>query len=83
SGGKNPAIFVRLNDPLKIKRLIESGDNYRNLILTNIEGRHKRAVDIMNSFMGIERTNDERWNIIEHYFLGDDEIIDNLLGIGK
>jgi ATP-dependent DNA helicase RecQ len=81
SGGKNPAIFIRLNDPLKLRRLVESGDKYRNNILTDIERRHRRAIDIMNSFMGNEYDNSTRWEIIENYFLGYDEIVDEQLGI--
>ena len=34
-GGKNTEIFIRINDPMKIKRL--SMSNYRNTILTDIE----------------------------------------------
>ncbi|MCL1809775.1 MAG: DEAD/DEAH box helicase [Clostridiales bacterium] len=81
SGGKNPAILVRVNDPLKLRRLVESGDGYRNGILSGIEARHKRAVSIMNRFMGEERDNETRWQIIEDYFLGKDEKVDRQLGI--
>jgi len=80
SGGKNPAIFVRVNDPLKLRRLVESGEGYRNSILSDIEARHKRAVSVMNRFMGEERDSGARWQIIEDYFLGNDEIVDEQLG---
>lgn len=82
-GGRNPLIFVRINDPIKLKRLSQSNREYRNNILTQIEERHKRAIMIMNSFMGKERSNDERWEIIEDYFLGKDDIVDEKLSINK
>lgn len=37
----------------------------------------------MNSFMGTERSNDERWEIIEDYFLGRDDLVDERLNINK
>ncbi|MPN55940.1 hypothetical protein SDC9_203624 [bioreactor metagenome] len=74
SGGRNPQIFVRVNDPLKLKRLSEA-ESYRNILLTEIESRHKRAAKIVNNFMVLDKSNNDRWDIIEHYFLGYDELI--------
>ena len=74
TGGKNPQIFVRINDPLKLKRLSDS-PTYRNSLLSDIENRHKRAVKIVNSFMTHDKTDKERWDIIENYFLGNDELV--------
>ncbi|WP_313340056.1 DEAD/DEAH box helicase [Sedimentibacter sp.] len=74
SGGRNSQIFVRINDPLKLKRLSES-EKYKNILLTEIEERHKRAAKIVNNFMLLDKTNNERWDLIEHYFLGYDELI--------
>lgn len=80
-GGRNPQIFVRINDPIKLRRLAESTKEYRNSVLSDIEARHKRAVQIMNHFMGADYSNEERWHIIENYFLGNDELVDEVLGI--
>jgi ATP-dependent DNA helicase RecQ len=74
SGGRNPQIFVRINDPLKLKRLSET-DSYRNILLTEIEARHKRAAKIVNNFMVLDKADSERWDVIEHYFLGYDELV--------
>lgn len=74
SGGRNPQIFVRINDPLKLKRLSES-ESYRNIMLSEIETRHKRATKIVNNFMVLNKSNTERWDVIEHYFLGYDELV--------
>jgi ATP-dependent DNA helicase RecQ len=80
-GGRNPQIFVRINDPLKLKRIAESEKEYRNSILTDIEERHKRAVTIMNRFLNGNYSNDERWGIVEDYFLGNDLVVNTRLGI--
>lgn len=80
-GGRNPQIFVRINDPLKLKRIAESEVAYRNGILTDIEARHTRAADIMNRFMMSALDDSSRWRIIENYFLGNDGIVDSELGI--
>lgn len=79
NGGRNPEIFVRINDPQKLKRIASSDKKYNNRILTEIEGRHKRAVKLMNQFMMGEYTNEDRWKIIEEYFLGHDEVVDEML----
>ncbi len=79
NGGKNPEIFVRINDPQKLRRIAYSDRKYSNRILAEIELRHKRAVHIMNSFMQGDYTNAERWQIIEEYFLGHDETVEAML----
>ena len=82
-GGKNPQIFVRINDPRKLMKMRSDNYNYKNGILSDIENRHKRAVRIMNSFMINKYSNDERWDIIENYFLGHDTIVDSKLETNK
>lgn len=82
-GGRNPQIFVRINDPMKLHRIAESSQGYTNTILKDIEGRHKRAVQIMNHFMAGDFTNEYRWEIIEKYFLGDDDSVDAMLGLNE
>ncbi len=80
-GGRNLQIFVRINDPLKLKQISDSDTNYRNRILIDIEERHARAVKIMNSFMKSDFDDRHRWDVIENYFLGNDGIVDIELGI--
>ncbi|WP_186895057.1 DEAD/DEAH box helicase [Acetobacterium malicum] len=82
-GGRNPQIFVRINDPLKLKRIVESEERYSNTILRQIEERHKRAIIIMNKFMEADLDDETRWSIIEDYFLGLDENIETKLGIAE
>ncbi|RRD63900.1 helicase-related protein [Fretibacterium sp. OH1220_COT-178] len=75
-GGKNPQIFVRINDPEKLRKIacINQNYKYKNGILADIEERHKRAVKMMNRFMAGNFTSEQRWDIIERYFLGEDDI---------
>lgn len=70
-GGKNTEIFVRVNDPSKLRRLSQT--NYNNSILTDIERKRSRSQKIITGFMKKEMDDNQRWDIIENYFLGRDE----------
>ena len=70
SGGKLPQIFIRISDPFRINLILQRG-KYRNDILRNIEERHSRGIRIMEQFFGSKMTDEERWNYIENYFLGE------------
>lgn len=83
TGGRNLQIFVRINDPLKLKRIVESRKEYRNRLLTDIEERHKRSAIILDRFMNTKLSDIERWSIIENYFLGFDGEVDRQLGINR
>lgn len=72
TGGEIPAIFLRINDPLKLERLVKKG--YTNDILSGIESRQKKSVEIMEYFFTNNLSNEERWNFIEDYFLGKDVV---------
>ena len=45
--------------------------NYRNSLLTNIERRHKSSSDIFDHFFLHSFENEDRWNFIEDFFLGE------------
>ncbi|MBX3009773.1 MAG: ATP-dependent DNA helicase RecQ [Melioribacteraceae bacterium] len=77
SGGDLPQLFVRINDPLKIKTLSERA--YQNNVVTDVERRHSRSVEIMTYFFQAEITDELRWQFIENYFLGRDDLIDDCL----
>ena len=79
-GGQNLQIFLRINDPSKLLQ-ISKNNNYRNNILSDIENRHNRAISIIDGFMSNDFSNTERWEIIEQYFLGNDDFIDSALNI--
>ena len=78
-GGRNTEIFVRVNDPTKLRRLAQK--NYTNIILTEIERKRDRSQKVLMGFLKSDLSNEERWDIIEDYFLGRDESISQALGL--
>lgn len=68
-GGEDPKVFIRINDPRRIKK--DSGDkNYSNSILEAVKNRHKASCQIFEHFFTRYIENEERWNMIEDFFLG-------------
>ncbi len=72
-GGQLPQIFIRINDPFKLKILIQK-DSYSNEILQDVDNRHKRGIKIMEKFFTDEISNKKRWDFIEKYFMGESVI---------
>lgn len=69
-GGDAPMIFVRINSPEKVRRdCFDSG--YSNILFDRTKEKHKVSSEIMNYFFTHAYTNEERWNFIEDFFLGD------------
>ena len=82
SGGKNPQIFVRINDPQKLKYISEQKE-YKNILLNKIDASHKRSAQLVDAFMTKKLDNNERWNLIENYFLGFEDDVNSILGINE
>lgn len=72
SGGEEPEIFIRLNDPNKIRRIVQGTTLYSNGYVSRAKKKHDRDVAILRKFFNNLKTNEERWNYIEDYFLGYD-----------
>ncbi len=68
NGGENPKIFIRINDPFRLRR--EAFSNYKNSLLQNIRDRHEHGVVLMREFFESNLTSNQRWDFIEDYFLG-------------
>lgn len=79
-GGQNLEIFVRVNDPQKIRSLSESR-SYKNMQLVEIHRRHADAEEMMLSFLTKDLTSKQRWDLVEDYFLGHDEVVGKILGL--
>ena len=79
-GGESLEIFIRINDPLKVRQLAHG--NYSNALLTDLHKRHESAQKVMMRFFEGNFSDDERWDIIENYFLGREDIVDHLLSAG-
>lgn len=76
-GGRNTEIFIRINDPTKLRKL--SNSNYSNVILTDIERKRKKSQEILSKFMTKDLSTEDRWDVIENYFLGREDIVDMIL----
>ena len=61
-------IFIRINDPVKLSYL--ANGKYSNAILSELAKRQKDATQLVNDFFTADMTSDERWQMIENYFLG-------------
>jgi RecQ family ATP-dependent DNA helicase len=68
SGGEIPAIFIRINDPVKINWL--ANNSYSNRILTSIKQRHDMSMNLLEYFFNSQMNDQSRWEFIEDYFLG-------------
>lgn len=68
SGGENPKIFARINDPFRLKQVINN--NYQNILLADVRKRHITGIDLMQEFFSSNLTSEQRWDFIEDYFLG-------------
>lgn len=69
SGGEEPMIFVRINNPAYLNALIRKR-NYENDILTHICEKQAYSERIFTYFFTTPMTDEERWEFIESYFLG-------------
>lgn len=69
-GGQNPEIFIRINDPFRIKAIAENNIIYKNNIIKKAKEKHNRDCEILKKFITKLNTDEERWNYIEDYFLG-------------
>lgn len=76
-GGDDPAIFVRINNPVRLGDLARSG-KYENAILDNIYDRFEYSEKVFSHFFTTPMSDKQRWEFIENYFLGASE--EELLG---
>lgn len=74
-GGSEPEIFIRLNDPNKVRNIVMGNTPYSNNYVTKARHKHTRDVEIISRFFNQLKTDEERWNYIEDYFLGQDVLI--------
>jgi ATP-dependent DNA helicase RecQ len=76
-GGEEPEIFIRLNDPNKVKGIVFGNIHYSNNYVTKAKQKHDRDVNILTRFFTEFSSDTERWNYIEDYFLGYDVLSDS------
>lgn len=68
-GGDNPMIYVRINDPDRIRRDSENA-SFNNELLTRTAKRHEISNEIFDHFFTNTFSSEERWDYIEEFFLG-------------
>ncbi|MBQ4058534.1 MAG: hypothetical protein IJD40_06350 [Lachnospiraceae bacterium] len=71
-GGEEPEIFIRLNDPNKIKNIVLGNTYYSNNYVNRAKKKHERDVSVLLRFFNGLTSDKERWDYIEDYFLGYD-----------
>ena len=71
-GGENPEIFIRINDPERIRSIAEGDIKYNNQIVQRASEKHARDIKVLRKFILELEKDDERWEYIERYFLGKD-----------
>lgn len=76
-GSQNMEVFVRVNDPERLLGI--SSEKYSNSVLTEICRRHRTAQGVMLGFMSHDLTSDQRWDVIEDYFLGREKAVQKAL----
>lgn len=80
-GGEDPKLFIRINDPRRIKFDSEN-TNYKNKIVESIKNRYLSSTEIFEHFFTNYLSNDTRWDFIEDFFLGvsNDELLEQYKG---
>lgn len=79
-GGEKAEVFIRINDPAKIEYLANSG-KYTNTVLQNIRVRHRNNERLLSAFFAADMRDEERWELIEQYFLGNEDYVRHVLNI--
>ena len=82
-GGQEPEIFIRLNDPIKLKNIAYGNTYYSNDYVVKAKKKHDRDVAILLNFFLNLRTNKERWDYIENYFLGHNVLNNEIIPVSK
>ena len=75
AGGEEPEIFIRLNDPNKVRSIVLGSTFYTNNYVTKAAQKHSRDVSVLLRFFNELKTDKERWDYIENYFLGYDVLV--------
>lgn len=79
-GGEKAEVFIRINDPAKLERLAASG-KYTNGVLQSIQEHHRNNERLLAAFFAADMDDEERWELIEQYFLGNEEYVRHALNI--
>ena len=69
TAGEKPEYFVRVNSASELERIVNN-PSYHSATLRGITQMHYDSINYMTYFFKNLKTNEQRWNFIEDYFLG-------------
>lgn len=80
-GGEKAEVFIRINDPNKLVNL--SNERYTNSVLQMIKEKHRTNERLLSAFFLAEMTTEERWEVVEQYFLGNKDYVQEKLMLAE
>lgn len=69
-GGANSQLYIYINQIQALKNILNAPYRYNNRLLDTVSERHLISVKMLTYLYEGDFTSDERWNLIEDYFLG-------------
>ncbi|MCH5200718.1 MAG: ATP-dependent DNA helicase RecQ [Oscillospiraceae bacterium] len=69
-GGANSQLYIYINQIRALKNIINAPYNYKNRLLESVAERHLISVKMLTYFYEGDFSNEDRWDLLENYFLG-------------
>lgn len=69
-GGANSQLYIYINQIQALKNILNAPYNYNNRLLDSVVERHLISVKMLTYLYEGDFTNEQRWDILEDYFLG-------------
>ncbi len=69
-GGANSQLYIYINQIQALKNILNAPYNYHNRLLEAVAERHLVSVKMLTYLYEGDFTNEDRWNLLENYFLG-------------
>lgn len=69
-GGANSQLYIYINQIRALQNIINAPYRYENRLLNMVADRHKVSVKMLTYLYENSFSSEERWNILEDYFLG-------------
>jgi ATP-dependent DNA helicase RecQ len=69
-GGANSQLYIYINQIQALQNILNAPHNYQNRLLDAVAERHLISVKMLTYLYEGDFTNDNRWDLLENYFLG-------------
>ncbi len=69
-GGANSQLYIYINQIQALKNIVNNSYQYENRLLDMVSERHQVSVKMLTYLYENDFTSEERWDILENYFLG-------------